>query len=139
VADYQKPLPVPSAETDAFWEGCRQHKLILPYCLSCDSWYFYPRPLCPKCHSWNVTNREHSGRGTLYTYAIQYRPQAPGFQNELPYATALVDLAPGCRMMTNLVGTEPDPARIRCDSPVEVVFEDVTPEFTIPKFRLTIS
>jgi uncharacterized OB-fold protein len=136
---YEKPLPVPSAETDVFWDGCKQHKLMIPFCQACESWFFYPRPFCPKCFSWNVVDREHSGRGTLYTYAIQFRAQGPGFMRDVPYITALVELEPGVRLMTNLKVEERDPMKLMqlaCDQPVEVVWDDVTPEFTLPKFRL---
>jgi uncharacterized OB-fold protein len=77
--------------------------------------------------------RQASGRGKLYTFAIQYRPQAPGFQP--PYVTAVVELDEGPRMLTNLVDVEPDPEKIRCDMPLEVVFEDISDEITLPKFR----
>ena len=88
---------------------------------------------CPRCLSWEIEWRQASGRGKLYTFAIQYRPQAPGFNP--PYVTAIVELEEGPRMLTNLVGIEPDPEKIRCDMPVEVVFEDMSDEITLPMFR----
>ena len=131
--EYRKPVPQPSPETRPFWEGCKRHELWLPYCPRCEQSFFYPRPFCPRCFSWEVEWRRASGRGTLYTYAIQYRAQAPGF--EPPYVTAIVQLEEGPRLMTNLVDVEADPAQLRCDMPLEVVFEDITEEISLPKFR----
>jgi uncharacterized OB-fold protein len=135
MSEYKKPLPFVTEETRPFWEGCQRHELVLPYCTACRAFYYYPRPFCPQCFSWDIEWRRTSGRGRLYTYAIQYRPQAPGFDAELPYVTAIVELDEGPRMMTNLVGVDPDPDKIRCDMPVEVTFDDVTDAITLPKFR----
>jgi uncharacterized OB-fold protein len=74
-----------------------------------------------------------SGRGTVYTFTVTHQNQAPGFRDELPYVFAIVELAEGVRIVTNVVGCPPDAVRI--GMPVEVVFEDVTPEITLPKFR----
>jgi hypothetical protein len=129
----QRPIPQPSPETERFWEGCRRHQLWLPYCLRCEAFYFYPRAFCPRCFGWEVEWRQASGRGTLYTYAIQYRAQVPGLQ--APYVTAIVQLDEGPRMMSNLVGVEPDPEQIRCDMPLEVTFEDLSDEISLPLWR----
>ena len=69
----------------------------------------------------------------MYTYAIQYRPQAPGF--EPPYITAIVQLEEGPRLLTNLIDVEPDPANIQCDMAVEVAFHDLSDEISLPVFR----
>ena len=74
-----------------------------------------------------------SGRGTVYTFTVTHQNQAPGFREALPYVLAIVELAEGVRLLTNIVGCAPDAVRI--GMPVEVVFEDVTPEITLPKFR----
>jgi uncharacterized OB-fold protein len=133
MAEYKKPVPYPSPETERYWQGCKQGELWLPYCLTCDAAYWYPRPFCPRCFSHDVEWRRASGRGTLYSFAIQYRPQGPGF--EPPYVTAIVQLEEGPRMLTNLVDVEPDPEHVRCDMPLEVVFEDISDEIALPKFR----
>lgn len=131
----QKPLPIPSPETEPFWQACKNHELMIPYCNNCQSYYWYPRFFCPLCFSRDVGWRKASGRGRLYTYAIQHRPAGPGFANDVPYITAIVQLDEGPRLFTNLVEVAPDPKQIQCDMPVEVVFDDVTEEITIPKFR----
>ncbi len=128
-----RPLPRPTPDTQRYWEGCKRHELWLPFCLRCEHFFFYPRVFCPRCFSWEIEWRQSSGRGTLYTYAIQYRPQGPGFQP--PYVTAIVQLEEGPRMMTNLIDIEPDPEKIRCDMPVEIVFQDMSDEITLPMAR----
>ena len=129
----QRPVPHPTPETQRYWDGTKRHELWLPYCPSCKEHFFYPRPFCPRCFSFEVEWKQASGRGTLYTYSIQYRPQAPGFTP--PYVTAIVQLEEGPRLMTNLVGLDPDPEKIRCDMPVEVEFLDLTDEISLPVFR----
>ena len=133
MADYQKPIPTPSPESEPFWQAARRHELSLPYCTACAQFFFYPRKFCPRCFSWDIEWRACSGRGTLYTFAIQFRPQMIGFTP--PYITAMVQLEEGPRMMTNLVGIEPDPALIKCDIPVEVEWQDVNDEISLPLFR----
>ena len=75
----------------------------------------------------------------MYSYAIQYRAFHPGWSQEVPYVTALVELEEGPRLYTNLVGVEPDPKKIRCDMSVEVVFEDISEDISLPKFRPVLS
>lgn len=133
MGEYRKPVPQPSPDTERFWEGCKQHELWIPFCLSCEQHFFYPRPFCPRCFGWDVEWRRVSGKATLYTYAIQYRPMGPGF--EPPYVTAIVQLEEGPRMMSSLVDVEPEPDQIQCDMPLEVTFEDVNDEISLPKFR----
>ncbi len=133
MADYTKPVPYPSPETQPFWDACKRHELVLPYCAECARFFFYPRTFCPRCFGDRLEWRNCSGRGTLYTFAVQFRPQMPGFTP--PYVTAIVQLDEGPRLMTNLVGVEPSPESIKCDIPVEVVWEDATDDITLPLFR----
>src|SRR5205814_4069294 len=94
---------------------------------------FYPRSICPACMSDRIAWIESTGRGTVYSYTIVHRAPAQ-FAEDVPYVVALIDLAEGVRMMSNVVGSPP--AAVHIGAPVEVVFDDVTPEVTLPKFRL---
>ena len=132
---YLKPLPAPSPEAQRFWEGAKKHELWIPFCRSCEASYWYPRDFCPHCGSRDVEWRRSAGKGRVYTFAIQYRAFHPGWSNEVPYVTALIDLDEGVRIFSNLVEVEADPRAIHCEMPVEVVFEDATDEITLPKFR----
>ena len=134
MSDYTGPLPVPTPETKPFWDAARRHELTLPRCRPCGSFFFFPRSVCPRCLSADVEWRQVSGRGTLHTFTVVHRG-AKGFPLGTPYVIAVVELAEGPRMMTNLVGAEPDPAKLRIGMPVEVVFRDVSSEVTLPHFR----
>ena len=132
VTQYAGPLPQPTPETLPFFDGLREHRLMLQRCNACGQAYYYPRPICPHCMSDDVQWFQASGKGLVYSFVICHRSQ-PGF--EVPYVIAVVELEEGPRMMTNLVGIEPDPELIKCDSPVEVVYDDVTSDIKLPKFR----
>ena len=131
---YRKPIPVPTPETQFFWDKCKEHELWLQRCQACQHIFFYPRLHCPRCLSDDVPGFRASGKGTLWTYMINHRP-VPGFEDDAPYAIALVQLEEGPRMMTNIVGIENTPENLVLDMPLEVVFEDATEEISIPKFK----
>ena len=130
----QKPLPQPTPDTKPFWDGCKEHRLVLPRCQDCNQFHYYPRAHCPHCWSRDLTWEQVSGRGKLYSYVINYRP-APGFQDDAPYSIAVVELDEGPRMMTNIVGVPQTPEDLVLDMALEVSFEDVNDEITLPKFR----
>ena len=117
-----KPSPEPTPETQPFWDGCARGELMLQRCHACGEPYFYPRPICPACGSTDVEWFTASGQATLYSYVINHRP-APGFEDEAPYAIAVVQLAEGPRMMTSLVGVPADPEVLVLDMPLRVAFE----------------
>jgi uncharacterized OB-fold protein len=130
----RKPLPVPTPETAPYWEGLKQHELRIQRCRDCNRAYFYPRPFCPQCFSWNVEWFTASGKARLHTYEIVHRA-APAFAPDAPYVLAVVELEEGPRMMTNLVDVTPDPAKLPLDMPLEIVYDQVSNEITLPKFR----
>ncbi len=129
-----KPLPEPTPETQEYWDGLKRHELRIQRCNDCRQHYFYPRPFCPHCSSRDVEWVTASGTGKVETFVIAHRP-SPGFEEEVPYAIAVVTLDEGPRMMTNLVGVEQTPQAISADMSVEIVYHDVSDEITLPKFR----
>lgn len=126
----ERLAPVPTPESAEFWAGLRRHELRIQRCRACQRHYFYPRPFCPQCWSTDVEWDTVSGRATLESYVVSYRP-APGFEGRVPYVIAVVTLAEGPRMMSNVVGVgldgETAPERIAellpADLPLEVFFE----------------
>lgn len=128
----KRPLPEPTPETEHFWNGTREGRLLLQRCDACHSVYFPPRPFCPACGGRAVSVVAASGRGSLYSYVINYRPH-PAFDG--PYAIAVVQLEEGPRLMTNIVGCEQTPEALVLDMPLEVHFEAVSSEITLPLFR----
>ena len=130
---YRKPLPRIDEESRGFWEALARHELYFQRCRDCGTKRLYPRAVCTHCLSSAVEWVRASGRGTVYTFTVTHQNQSPGFREELPYVLAVVELEEGVRLMTNVVGCAPDTVRI--GMPVEVVFDDVTPGVTLPKFR----
>ena len=133
MADYKKPIPRPTPETQDFWDGCKAEELRLQKCNACTKVYFPPRPFCPACSSRDVASFKSSGKGTLHSYVINHRPR-PDMGSE-PHSIAVVTLAEGPRMMTNVVGCPQTPEALQLDMPVEVVFDPVTDTISLPKFR----
>ena len=132
--EYRKPLPKPTPWSTPFWDGCKNKKLLIQQCKDCKKHVFYPKLFCPFCLSQKLGWIEASGKGKIYSYTIVHSYQPTEFSKDVPYAVAIIELKEGVRMMSNLV--ESDLEKVRCDLDVEVVFEDVTHEFTLPKFRL---
>ncbi len=134
--DLQRPLPNPmTPEAKPYWDGARQGKLMIPKCESCGKPFFYPRVLCPSCGSRSITWIQASGRGRLHSFEIAHQILNKAFKVKTPVVLAMVELEEGPRMLTNLVGVTPDPTAIRCDMPVEVVFEKLTDEVSLPMFQ----
>ncbi len=131
---YRKPIPVPTPETQLYWDKAREHELWIQRCIACSNVFFYPRRHCPQCLSDDLEWFKASGKGTLYSYMINHRPP-PGFEDDAPYAIAIVQLEEGPRMMTNIVGIENTPENLALDMLLEVTFDDVLPDVTIPKWK----
>ena len=133
--EYNKPLPVPINPqlTAPFWEGARRGELVLPRCRTCSTVFFYPRELCPECLSSNLDWVAASGRGRVYSYTIVHQPAHPSFRADSPYLYAIVQLDEGVRMVSNVVDCPHDELAI--NMPVVAVFDAVTPETTLVKFR----
>lgn len=128
-----KFLPRPTPESVPFWQGCRDHKLLLQYCLACGKHQFYPRVICANCMSEQLEWREASGCGTLETYTIVTRAVSDAYAADVPYVIALITLEEGPRLMSNVIGC--DVESVKCGLAVEVVFERWSDEITMPKFR----
>jgi len=131
----QKPKPVPVVNPWArpFWEAAREERLIIQQCADCKKHIFYPRIACPDCFSDNVVWVEASGRGTIYTFTVVENNAPSAFIGDIPYVVAVIRLEEGVQMLSNVVDC--DPYSLRCDMPVEVVFEKLNDEFTLPKFK----
>jgi uncharacterized OB-fold protein/acyl dehydratase len=131
-----RPLrPRPSITLDnAFWfDGAREHRLLIQRCASCGVLRHPPRPRCDRCGSYEWDAPEASGRGTVYSYVVNHHPQVPAFDYPLPIA--LVELEEGTRLVADLVGVEP--AEIEIGMPVTVEWIEPDPDLTLPAFRPT--
>jgi len=133
MAGYLKPIPVPDEISKPFWQGCQRQELLLQKCRDCGRFQFYPRPLCINCMSQRLAWVRSSGKGTVHTFTVIHQNVTPGFAQEVPYVFAIVELTEGVRLTTNIVGCAPKDVYI--GMPVAVVFEPISPEITLPKFR----
>jgi uncharacterized OB-fold protein len=122
-------------EARPYWEGARDGKLMLPWCQGCGRPFFYPRVMCPACGSRDLVWRQASGRGRLHSFAIAHQILNKAFTVKTPVVLAMVELEEGPRLLTNLVDVAADPGALRCEMPVEVVFERLTAEVALPMFR----
>lgn len=127
-----KPVPVPSPESAPYWEAARNHRFVLPRCSACGMFWFPPSQLCPHCLSGKPVWSEASGRGTVFSFVVFHRVYHPAFAGEVPYVVALVELAEGPRLLSNIVGIPHD--EVRVGMPVHVVFDDAGEGVAVPKF-----
>jgi uncharacterized OB-fold protein len=132
MAKVKKPLPIPDGDSKTYWEGCSEGKLLIQHCLDCEKHIFYPRAVCPHCMSDCLEWIESSGKGKVYSYTISRRGAGSAFADDAPYVVALIDLDEGVRMMSNIIHINVED--VRCDMPVEVVFQDQE-GMEIPKFQ----
>jgi uncharacterized OB-fold protein len=134
--ELDRPLPQPmTPEAKPYWEGARDGKLMIPKCRACGRAFMYPRVLCPFCASREIDWIQASGRGRLYSFEIAHQILNKAFKVKTPVVLAMVELEEGPRLLTNLVDVEPDPTKLRCDIPVEVVFAKLTDQVSLPMFR----
>ena len=133
---YDKPLPTPSPLTKPFYDGAKEGKLLLPRCEDCNRVHWYPRYICPFCHSTNISWIESSGEGRIHTFAVQHRAFGGGAK-EVPFVTAYIDLNEGDRMVTVLHGVDAtDPSSIKIGSKVKVEFEEASEAIHLPFWRV---
>ena len=133
--EYNKPLPSPVGPelSKPFWDAAKRHELMVPRCRTCSNLFFYPREVCPDCLSSDLEWTAVSGRGRLHSYTVVYQPANPAFRDDVPYIYAMVQLDEGPRMISNLVDCPIED--VEMDMPVSAIFDDVTPEVTLVKFK----
>jgi uncharacterized OB-fold protein/acyl dehydratase len=129
-----RPLrPRPALTQDnAFWfEGARQHRLLIQRCKRCGTLRHPPRPMCSECRSYEWDVVDAAGRGTVYSFVVNHYPQVPAF--DYPLAVGLIELEEGTRLVANVSGV--DPADIRVGMSVEVEWVDHDADLSLPAFR----
>jgi uncharacterized OB-fold protein len=128
-----KPLPAMEGFAKEFYDWCKQHELRFQRCRDCGTWRHVPRELCAACGSWQWEWARSNGRGRVFTWTVVARALHPAFQQNVPYAPTVIEMDEGVRVLSELVDCRPD--QLEIGMPVEVVFEDVTAEITLPRFR----
>lgn len=128
-----KPRPRVSPDNEPFWTACREHRLVLPFCAECGKPHLPPGPVCPYCFSDRLDWREASGRGTVSTWVVVHKVWFPAFEDDVPYNVVQVELDEGPRLTARMIDTEND--AIEVGQKVEIAFQDVDDELTLPCFR----
>jgi uncharacterized protein len=133
MSEIKRPLPFVYEENKPFWEGTKRHELMIQRCKDCGKYQFFPRSTCMNCLSENIEWVKAGGKGKVYSFTIAYRPGHPAFVDKVPYNIAIIELDEGVRLPSNITGCKN--TDIKCDMRVEVVFEDITPEVSLPCFK----
>jgi uncharacterized OB-fold protein len=127
----QIPRATPSSVTQPFWEGCKRGELLFQRCGECGKPNFTPVERCRGCLGAGLEWQKSAGTARLISWTVVWRPAAPSFS--VPYVPAVVELAEGYQMMTNIVGCEPD--ALRGGMALRVSFHAVDDTLTLPYFR----
>ena len=128
-----KHFPVADGLSRPYWDGCREHRLMIQRCSACGVHQFYPRIMCSACLADSPEWVQASGRGHIRSFTVARHPVSSAYAAETPYVVALIKLDEGPTMMSNIVECDIDALEI--GQPVEVLFEDWSDEITVPKFR----
>jgi uncharacterized OB-fold protein len=128
-----KPIPTVTPALAPFFEAARRGVLVVQKCDSCGRLRFPPVELCSHCLSTKASWTPVSGRGEVFSFNVMHQVYHPGFAADVPYAVVVIQLEEGARMLSNLVGIKP--REVKCGMPVEVVFDKLSEEVTLPKFR----
>ena len=137
VMEYNPAIPLLrpyiDAENQGFWDAVKQHKLVFQRCKYCGLFVHKPRPMCPRCLSTEKEWVESDGKGIVYTWVnfVYANASYPGIQ--VPYTVIVVEMTEGVRMISNLYDVKPD--EVYVGMPVEVAFDDVAEDLTLPKFK----
>ena len=126
-----RPRPAITQDNAFFFEGAKQHKLLIQKCSACGTLRHPPRPSCAVCRSFDWEPLEASGKGTIYSFVVNHYPQVPAF--DYPLVVALVELEEGTRLIANVSGITPETAAI--GTAVEVGFEDFDEDLSLPVFH----
>ena len=121
------------SDSRPYWEGLAQGELRIQRCNACSKAVFYPRSICPHCHADSLSWITASGRGIIYSYTVAHQGFG-SFAEDVPFIVIIVELEEGVRMMSRLVDATREHAAV--GKAVQVTFEHVGEEFTLPYFRL---
>ena len=129
------PPPAPDEVTAPFWQACRERRLVVQRCTDCETHRAPPSAVCADCGSFDFTFDESAGRGRVFTYTVVYHAGHPAVMDAVPYPVAVVRLddCGGVKLTSNIVGCHYD--EVRVDMPVEVVWDEVSADLIVPRFR----
>ncbi len=126
-----RPRPALTQDNRFFFDGAKEHKLLIQRCTNCGTLRHPPRPSCANCRSFEWEPLQASGRGTIYSFTVNHYPQVPSF--DYPLVVALVELEEGTRLIANVADITPETVAI--GMPVVADFEAFDDDLTLPVFR----
>ena len=131
----RKPVPRVNEELAPFFAAAREAKLAVQRCQRCGTLRFPPREICSVVGCWSRDAEwvPVSGRGEVLSYYVMHQLYHPGFATEIPYPVVIVKLEEGPKLLSNLVDCPRE--KIQVGMPVEVTFEELSSEVSLPKFR----
>ena len=124
--------PSADALAEPFWRSIQDGKLCIQRCARCGTFRHPPQPICARCHAFEEEWVEVAGEATLYSFTVVHHPVHPAVKGWAPYATGLVELAEGVRIVSLIRGVPLD--RIRIGMRLRVAFERLAPDFQLPVF-----
>lgn len=128
-----KQQPTANADSAPYWNAAKEDRLVIQKCRDCGHLFFLPSHLCPSCWSDQKDWVDAKGAGTVHSFSIIHRAPLPSYRDDVPYVVALIDLAEGPRMMSNIVGE--GALDVEIGSPVTMCFEE-RGDAKVPQFQL---
>ncbi len=136
MSEYAKPLPAPNLDTKPFWDACKEHKLRAQRCTACGRFRWPPRGVCPSCYCWGFEWATLVETGTVCSFVVVHYVSVPAFADDIPYVVAQITMDGTDNQVTLTSNVIDCPwETVKVGMAVRVVYDDVTAEYTLPKFR----
>ena len=103
-------------------------RLCMQRCSDCGRWRHPPRRYCAECFSSESSFVAVAGSGTVESYAVSYRSLDPAWQERAPYATLVVELDEGPRV---LAATELQPSEVAIGRRVDLRIDARSDDFAV--------
>ena len=132
----RRPLPAIDDLSRPFWEAAQKQQLVVQRCRECRYFNHPPRTVCDACQSQQLAFEPVSGKGLIYSFSVMHQKNIAGFEDQIPYLNIIVELdeQPRLFMVADLPGADRD--KVKIGGRVEVYFEKVNEEISLPRFRV---
>lgn len=127
-----RPKPVVDNWNRRFWEAAKEHKLLVQRCMETGKCFFPPAPVSPFTGKPKWEWITASGRGELWSFVVFHQNYFSSMKDEMPYPVAMVKLAEGPFVLTNLVGMRAEDAKVGMK--LSVRFPGGPGGFVLPQF-----
>lgn len=130
----KRPLPEITDTDRPFWEGLREHRVVVQQCTACDTLHHPPRLRCPHCHSEEMDWTEIAPAATVWSFVVFHKPYVPALMKGGPYNVVIAELEGGIRMFTSVPKDQQD--QLRVGMALSPEFTRLTDEVTLLTYRL---